>query len=112
MGVVSGLSLVLRTKTASSFAVAIMGGDGAGHREGEGRGSSGDNGSNLHGLSPSATRKLPLCKGASWDGSGSARYGGDQVGLVSLRDSTALKVISMSCSGKASLVTPIRLLAH
>ena len=33
---------------------AIMGVDGAGHREGEGGAGGGDNGSDLHGLSPSA----------------------------------------------------------
>jgi hypothetical protein len=40
----------------------------------------------------------------------------DRLGLdprpVCAAGSTALKTISMSCSGKASLDTPIRLLAH
>src|SRR4029453_12635100 len=35
---------------------AIMGVDGAGHREGEGGAGGGDDGSDLHGLSPSAYR--------------------------------------------------------
>jgi len=37
---------------------------------------------------------------------------GDQPASVYAGGSTALKTISMSCSGKASLDTPIRLLAH
>ena len=37
---------------------------------------------------------------------------GDQPASVCAAGSTALKTISMSCSGKASLDTPIRLLAH
>lgn len=43
---------------------------------------------------------------------GPGRRGGDHRGFASAPDSIALKVISMSCAGKASLVTPIRLLAH
>jgi len=43
---------------------------------------------------------------------GPGRCGGDHRGSASAPDSIALKVISMSCAGKASLVTPIRLLAH
>src|SRR3546814_9093466 len=38
--------------------------------------------------------------------------GGDQPASVCAAGRTALKTISMSCSGKASLDTPIRLLAH
>jgi hypothetical protein len=38
------------------FRFAIMGRDGAGHRDGEGRAGGGDDGSDLHGLSPSAYR--------------------------------------------------------
>lgn len=37
---------------------------------------------------------------------------GDQPASVYAGGSTALKTISTSCSGKASLDTPIRLLAH
>src|SRR5215470_841035 len=37
---------------------------------------------------------------------------GDQPASAYAGGSTALKTISMSCSGKASLDTPIRLLAH
>src|SRR3546814_13565926 len=38
-----------------------VGGAEAGHRQGEGDAGGGDDGSDLHGLSPSATRKMPLC---------------------------------------------------
>jgi DNA-binding transcriptional LysR family regulator len=51
-------------------------------------------------------------RGALGNDFGSGRCGGDHRGFASAPDSIALKVISMSCSGKASLVTPIRLLAH
>ena len=47
---------------------------------------------------------------------GAARHAplpsGDQPASVYAGGSTALKTISMSCSEKASLDTPIRLLAH
>jgi ribosomal protein S27AE len=51
-------------------------------------------------------------RGALGNDFGSGRSGGDHRGFASAPDRIALKVISMSCPGKASLVTPIRLLAH
>jgi hypothetical protein len=47
--------------------------------------------------------------GDDFGSSGSTR---DQFGLGSFPFATALRAISMSCSGKASRLTPIRLLAH
>src|SRR3546814_18462875 len=46
---------------ALGFPFLLGGVAGAGHRQGEGGADGGDDGSDLHGLSPSATRKMPLC---------------------------------------------------